>query len=335
MSREVIGTGTTVTEREHVPGPRHDVHLAAVTDLDVPATPEAVPTAPGDGGRPGSWRQGAPAWLWGPAGVVVAVVVGLLAGGLLGAGVAERSADDSVRLLGGLTYPQIGFSGVETGNVTMAMLVVNAGPDPVTVVDAAFVNDFTTSLDLREPFDVEPGEAVRADVQVSVDCDSLTGSGLLVTVETRDGRTRQVELAELDEGVATLGAADLAFVCQGTGQAPTLEVSAMTARGDGSISLSVRNTRDEPVDLTIEGPTGTTIVSEPPFPVTLDAQALEVLILALRIDDCRAVSIRPGAGSDLDLVVVDQGGQLYVDVAFIDPVLTAGWFARQVALACG
>lgn len=337
MSREVIGTSTTVADLEHerVPVPRHDARPVPVTDLDRPTSPEVTETGrPDDDRSAPSWRRSAPAWLWGPAGVVAAVVAGLLAGVLVGAGVAERSTEP-VRLLGGLTYPQVGFSGAPGATVVMDLLVVNAGAETVTVVGGAFANDFSTPFDLPEPFDVEPGASVRGDVRIGVNCEALTGTGLLLTVETRDGRTQQVEPAGLDNGIATLGAADLAFACQGLPGTATLEVSSLVARGDGSISLTVRNRQEAPVDLSIDGPTGTTILSEPPLPVRIDAGSGVVLILTLRIDDCRTVSIRPGAGGDLGLVVEDAQGRTYPDRGSIDPVVTAGWFARQVALTCG
>ena len=340
MSREVIGSGATVAGPERVPLPRHDARPAVATDLDAPAAPapaetQTAPQVPTTRRRVG-WPASAPAWLGGPAGVVGAVVVGLLAGALLGVGAAERSAADrraeSIRLLGGLTYPRVGYSGIPDGTMNMDVLVINAGPEPVLVVSVGFGDGVASSLTLSEPYPMQlgPGEALRAAAELRVDCDAPGGGVVVVEAETLDGRSRQVPLDQLDSGDAMLGTEDLAFMCGQFAPVETLQVFSTSSRGDGSLNMTVRNTQSDQVTLTMDGPVGTTIVSEPAFPLELGPNSSEFLILRVRVDECTGAATRPDAGNDLSLLVDNRRDQ-----AYLDPVITAGWLARQVALVCG
>lgn len=345
MSREVIGTGTT-EELERAPAPRAAPRAATVTDLDaardaVPQPEVAVRTAtvgdlaaPGDPPRRSHWPATAPAWLAGPVGVVGAVVVGLLAGALIGTGVAERSQaqqrSENVRLVGGLAYPTTGFLSSSTGGSQIDVLVVNAGPETVRVTGASF-GDAGSRIDLSEPFEVAPGESARESADVQIDCErpGLTDvTSLSVTAQTPDGRTRDVDLAATGLG-GILATDDLGYLCGEFDASSTLDVFSTTSRGDGSLSMQVRNSTDEAVELTFLGPAGVTIVGEPPFPVTLDASSSEFLVVSVRIDECTGAATRADAGNDLRLLVDGEREQ-----AFLDPVVTAGWLARQVALAC-
>ena len=357
MSREVIGAGTT-DEAERLPRPRGDARPATVTDLDAPttaatpttpaATPRdgdtprtdsagdagdadgAAPVAPATGSFP--WPDHLSAWLARPAGVAAVVTMCLLAGGLIGVGVAERFAaerrSDTVRLLGGLAYPTRGFLSDATGGSQVDLLVVNAGPETVRVTGASFVEGSPSELVLPEPFEVGPGESARAAADVQLDCDTPLLSDVSVTVATPGGRTRDVVLPGDGMG-GMLADGDLQYLCGAFDGASSLEVFSTVSRGDGSLSMQVRNSTDDAVELTFAGPVGVTIIGDPPFPVTLAPDSSEFLIVRVQVDTCTAAASRPDAGNDLRLLVDEQREQ-----AFLDPVVTAGWLARQVALEC-
>ena len=344
MSREVIGTGTTVEEHDHVPAPRDGAPTSHLTRLDDPAASEVdTPTATTDDDAPSdpatpsrrlrAWPDAAPAWLAAPVGVMAAVLVGLLVGALLGTGVAERSASqeraESVRLVGGLAYPENGFSTDVRGGGDMRIdvLVINAGPETVRVVGAALPESSSSSLALAEPFEVEPGETVRGKAELRLDCDDPGVGDVVTTVQTPDGRSRDVDLRATDD--AALGRGELGYLCGDFGPMSTIDVFPAVSSGEGSLSMTVRNTSDRPVELTFDGPAGTTIVGDPAFPLALDPDASAFLELSVQVDQCTGAATRPDAGNDLQLLVNGER-----DVALLDPVVTSGWLSRQVALVC-
>lgn len=358
MSREVIGTGTT-EEAERRPAPRAASRAATVTDLD--GSPDAGPVAADDTGHPGDghtrdpgyghtedprpravalhrptrWPDTAPSWLAAPVGIVGAVVVGLLAGALLGTGVAERSAaqqrSEAVRLVGGLAYPNSGFLSSSTGGSQIDVLVINAGPETVRVTGASFGTGAENPIELSEPFEVAPGESVRERAEVQVDCDRPARSDVSevsVTAVTPDGRARDVVLADSGMG-GILATRDLGYLCGDFDGSNTLDVFSTISRGDGALSMQVRNSTPDAVELTFLGPAGVTIVGEPPFPLEVRPNSSEFLVVRVQIDECTGAATRADAGNDLRLLVDDEREQ-----AFLDPVVTAGWLAREVALAC-
>ena len=336
MSREVIGAGTTVTDHARPRLPRHGVHPAAVTDLDAPEAPSpAGPElrTPAPRARPRArWLDVVPGWLARPAGVVAITLAALLVGVLLGAGATERAAADrqgeSLRLLGGLTFSQLQFSGSAEG-LPIDLLVINAGPETVRVTDAT-LTDSTSTLSLREAFEVAPGEAARGEGLLELDCTRRGGGGEVVaTVATPDGRRHAVTLAGTQLQTDMLDLSDSGFLC-GLGPVSTLEVSGTVVRADGSISIQVRNSGDEAVELSFEAPDGVTVVGDPPFPFTLGANSAELLIVRAQVEACTRDATRADASTFLALLVDGQRDQ-----AFLDPVITAGWLARQVALVCG
>ena len=299
-----------------------------VTSLDaVPEQRSAPPSPPRP--RPPSLDE---VWAWlRRHRVPLALAFGAAAvGALLATGVTERSqlleARSTVRLLAAMTWPHGGWSSGQP--IPLGVVVVNAGPEPVTVT-AARLADARAELRLAEAETVPAGCTRHLSATLVPDCASTRGpSGLFLTVATTDGATREVPPGALG-GDLGMPVSAVAGFCDTT-SFEGIPVWRTAVDDDGRLTLQLRNTTGQPVELTVGAPPGTRIVGEPELPATLPTDRSTVVRLAVEVDRCTSAAQRADAGGQLDFQVDGETG-----VVMPDQLTVAGWFAQEVARACG
>lgn len=314
--------------------------LDAVTDLDGPTVPTA-PVRRADAGPtdvpsarrrldPAAllrWPASTPQWLRTPVALVAAVVVGAVVGGLLATGVGERRElqedQSTVRLLSAISAPA--FGSLSDGWLPVRVVVLNAGPEPVTVTGAR-LDGTDTVLALDGARTVQPGRSGSLNAVARLDCGGGAPGGLLLTVEASDGGTTEVSAPDLGRGIGILPA-ELSGYCAVPEEA--LPVFATEIADDGRLAITLRNDRDRVVQLTAEGPGGTSLTGEPALPLALERGETVVLRLAVEVERCTFAALRADAGGEIELAVDDARGG-----APIDGITAAGWFAQQLARAC-
>lgn len=325
-------TGTDLLDEEAVPPPADtvpslDPAAAGVTDLDErPAAdeqpvPEAAPS-----------RRGADAIrLRSAAPLLVALAAGALLGGVVGSGASERAAlaerRETIRVLAALTVPEQGLHRHPPNpQLRMRLLLLNAGPDPVTVTRAR-VEASQATVRLDSSVDLPPGRSVRVGVSVLPDCGPGAPGGLRLIVTTPEGEPRDVAAGTFGPGIG-ISLGELPRFC-GALLAEPIPVWRTTAEEDGALSVQLRNIRSEPVLLDVTAPPGTTIVGEPPLPAELPTDRSMYVWLRVQVDRCTAAAQRANAGEGVRLLVDGEPEQVFPDTATV-----VGWFAQRVADAC-
>jgi hypothetical protein len=292
-----------------------------LVDLDTAAPAEPAPA-------PRRWPGATKPWP--PTLLLAAVVATALLSGLLTAGALEQreQADrhSTVRLLASLTYPSNGPVRVAPDRVRMELVLLNAGPEPVTVSEA-MVHGSRTQVLLAHSHEVNAGRSSAVEVTVAPDCSALLTDRLTLVVTTADGQTREVPVDELGHGLGVqLG--QLQQFCDGGAPEP-IPVWRTSVEADGSLALHLRNIRSIPAQLTAVGPPGTRLVGDPPLPLTLPTDRSVVVRLRVVVDRCTFAAQRPDAGSQIELKLDGEDGGVNPD-----PPTLVGWFAQQVVRAC-
>ncbi len=329
--------------RPTAPGPAAGGPVAAPSDR----APDPDPDAPA--GPPAQGR-GRAAHLWHsvrhlvqhprsrtPA--VALVVVAGLVGAVLGAAVAQRAAlagrEQTASVSAWITYSASG-SGTSP---RYSLFVVNSGQASLTVTEADLGGGIDegrgpVDLALEAAFEVAPGKAGQATVTATSECAAgpLSEGGardgnLRVTVATQDLREQVLEVPNL--AGMSLSAVDVYNeVCQRPlEQVPV--VADLTSRADGRLSLSLSSVDGADHEVSLRGPDGIALVTEPPMPVTLVGRQAQVLALGLEVDFCTQNATQLLAGDQVQLVVDGESLDF-----LLDPVMMTSWFAREVAKVC-
>jgi hypothetical protein len=346
MSREVLDEAGPGVERP-APAPSQPMPSAWVLDLDAPAAPPSSP-APAPDAEPqrGSSRlrealdprrEGPVGWWRSPWAVVAAAATGALVATVLTGGVMNRQQEAArlaaVRLVADLEPPQSTYNrDRDQGLIDLDLIVYNAGQDGVEVLDATFPGTTGTTIGVREDTAVPAGDTVRVPAQLRLDCSRPLPRSLELRVRTQDDRTRSVRPSSLVAAMYSGDALDsISWMCSPGGRLTQIDIWSTTARDDGSLSMQLRNPSDKPVQIEFTGPAGTTILTDPPSPITVDARDSAFLALTVRVDRCTAAAQRAAAADDVLMHVDgDVWGNLWAD----SPSVLAGWFARSVALEC-
>lgn len=280
-----------------------------------------------------TWPPVAPTWLRAPLGVAAAVLVGGLVGALVASSSVERAQlaerQSTARLLATLTLPATGPVEDESGHgFQMELVVLNAGPEPVTVTEAR-VPGTQTAILLDESTRVSAGRSASIETTVVPDCSGRTAGDLTLLVQTIDGATREVAAGGLGRGLG-LRPSQLGVYCRSGPEADPIPVWRTTVEDDGRLALQLRNTRPGPVQLAVGSPPGTHIEGNPTLPATLPTDHSLVVRLRLVVDRCTSAAQRADAGGQVELLVDGDPG-----VSLPDTSTLVGWFAQQVAVQCG
>lgn len=340
VPREPAGTGTAGTPPTGtdatVATPATGLATAArsapgagpeLADPDGAATGAALPRLGSGSGSGVAWPAAAPLWVRGPWGLVTAVAAGLLVGALAAGAVAERSRlaaeSEQVRVLADLVSPV--RDDTRTGVLRTSLDVVNAGPAALTVVGADLTpgNDVIDVVARRR---IEPGDHVVVPVSVVPACEGPVAENLELEVSTGDGDTTRVTARSL--GGRGLPLRRLRDLCAAAGE--PIEIWRVLARRDGTLTVQLLNTSAEDHEVGIALPSGTSETSVPSLPTTVPAGSSAFLQIRLRVDECTSEAQAAAAGSGVRLTLDEQRGPVFDT----DATAVAGWFARQVALAC-
>jgi hypothetical protein len=279
-----------------------------------------------------TWPTAAPGWLRAPVGVAAAVLVGAVVGGLVASSSVERAQlaerQSTVRLLATLALPATGPVEDESGHgFQMDLVVLNAGPEPVTVTEARVPRTQTAIL-LDRSTRVLPGRTATVETTVVPDCSGRAAGDLTLLVATVDGTTREVAAGALGRGLG-LRPSQLGVYCRSGPAAEPIPVWRSTVEEDGTLALQLRNTRPGPVQLAVGTPPGTHIEGSPALPATLPTDHSVVVRLRLVVDRCTSAAQRADAGGQVELLVDGDPG-----VSLPDTSTLVGWFAQQVAAQC-
>ncbi len=298
-------------------------------DLTAPAGTATRDTGAGtsSGRGDGAWPTAAPPWARGPWGLVAAVVAGVLVGALAAGALAERSRQaaesEQVQVLADLAAPV--RDDIGTGMVQTGIDVVNAGPAAVTVVgaDLAPGDDVVEVVARRR---VEPGDHVVVPVTLVPACDGPLAETLTLVVATGDGGTTRVPAGSL--GGRGLQPRQLRDLCSAVDE--PIEIWRVLSRRDGTLTVQLLNTSGDDHRVGIALPPGSSATSIPPLPTTVPAGRSAFLQIRLRVDECTLEAQAADAGSAVRLTLDGDRGPVFDD----DATAVAGWYARQVALAC-
>jgi hypothetical protein len=299
-------------------------------DLGAATPQDAVPRA-ADVARRTTWLDEVPSRVRSAVPLAVAAVAGALLGGLVGSGTAEHSElvdrRETVRMLATLMVPYTGVTRGDERGLRLRLVLLNAGPEPVTVTEARF-DGSRTSVRIDNSVEVPPGRTAGVAASVLPDCRSGGSRELRLLVTTVDGQTRDVAAGSFGRGVG-MTPDELARFCGPQLGLEPVPVWRTTTEPDGSLFLQLRNVRDEPVLLDVTGPPGTTIVGDPPLPAQLPTDRSAVVRLRVQVERCTSAAQRANAGDEVDLRINGTPG-----LAFPDASTVVGWFAQQVAAAC-
>lgn len=315
------------TGEDLVESTRHEP--TSVADLDAPpGTPGTEHARPVDRPRTLRWPDGTPDWARGPLGVVAAAAVTALVVALVATGAAERRVaaerQGELRVLSALTWPD---SLPPLGDdVELRLLVLNAGPEPVTVTGLE-LTESSSRLRLLEDRTVEPGTVGALPVSVTLGCDGSEPDGLLLTAVTADGRTHQITPLDLGRRVG-MPVDDLGVLCERQRSEP-LPVWRTWVEPDGALVFQVRNPREDVAVLTVRSPPGTEVRGVPELPARLPPGRTVDVRLHLDVERCTNAAQRADAGEQVEFRVDDEVAVLTPHVATV-----VGWFAQRVAANC-
>ncbi|MFP5348121.1 MAG: hypothetical protein ACLGIA_13980 [Actinomycetes bacterium] len=334
MSREVLGEAGTGVEPPAPPLARAaSLQLTPVVtsaETRAGATPEPRPPDRSPPPRFPGWRGSR--WT-----VLAAFAAGALVATAVTTGVLQRQHESermaAVRLLAEFELRQNeGSVDMENGLLNLNLLVYNGGQDSLEVTGASFADSRGSTIGVREATEVPAGTTVRVPAQLRLDCHHPQPRALDLTVRTLDDRTRTVPAASLVDELFSANPFDsISWLCSARGGPAQVDLWALSARDDGTLSMQLRNASDKPITVSFTGPAGTRIVTQPASPVTVPARHTAFLLLAVHVDRCTDAAQRAAAGEDLQM---DVDGDSWGSVSGDSPTTVAGWLARSVALVC-